>query len=97
MVLNGGIDEFVVFVKKKTAYEVRISDWSSDVCSSDLLDGGRRHRYRAEDRGRDRLRALAAAVADGCGGLARCARPGRLCPRGRLAFPVPRPPAVRRA
>src|SRR3546814_4869783 len=26
------------FVKQKTAYEMRISDWSSDVCSSDLLD-----------------------------------------------------------
>src|SRR3546814_10078849 len=25
------------FVKQKTAYEVRISDWSSDVCSSDLV------------------------------------------------------------
>src|SRR3546814_9172510 len=25
------------FVKKKTAYVLRISDWSSDVCSSDLL------------------------------------------------------------
>src|SRR3546814_12274498 len=25
------------FFKKKTAYEMRISDWSSDVCSSDLL------------------------------------------------------------
>src|SRR3546814_6964569 len=25
------------FLKKKTAYEVRISDWSSDVCSSDLV------------------------------------------------------------
>src|SRR3546814_10178799 len=25
------------FFKQKTAYEVRISDWSSDVCSSDLL------------------------------------------------------------
>src|SRR3546814_2931219 len=25
------------FLKQKTAYEVRISDWSSDVCSSDLL------------------------------------------------------------
>src|SRR3546814_3373944 len=24
------------FCKEKTAYEVRISDWSSDVCSSDL-------------------------------------------------------------
>src|SRR3546814_8159583 len=25
------------FVKQKTAYEMRISDWSSDVCSSDLM------------------------------------------------------------
>src|SRR3546814_10084877 len=27
---------FFFFVKQKTAYEMRISDWSSDVCSSDL-------------------------------------------------------------
>src|SRR3546814_8053826 len=27
---------FVCFFKQKTAYEMRISDWSSDVCSSDL-------------------------------------------------------------
>src|SRR3546814_6441481 len=26
-----------VFFKQKTAYEMRMSDWSSDVCSSDLL------------------------------------------------------------
>src|SRR3546814_2552089 len=26
------------FFKQKKAYEMRISDWSSDVCSSDLLD-----------------------------------------------------------
>src|SRR3546814_4604597 len=32
----------VVFFKQKTAYEMRISDWSSDVCSSDLA-----HRQRA--------------------------------------------------
>src|SRR3546814_1330886 len=25
------------FFKQKTAYEMRISDWSSDVCSSDLM------------------------------------------------------------
>src|SRR3546814_8536127 len=30
---------FVVFFKQKTAYEMRISDWSSDVCSSDLRPG----------------------------------------------------------
>src|SRR3546814_11730555 len=44
---------FVFFFKQKTAYEMRISDWSSDVCSSDLRfaavdrlgrDGGYRHR-----------------------------------------------------
>src|SRR3546814_5151065 len=28
------------FFKQKTAYEMRISDWSSDVCSSDLHTGG---------------------------------------------------------
>src|SRR3546814_11333554 len=27
------------FFKQKTAYEMRISDWSSDVCSSDLQEG----------------------------------------------------------
>src|SRR3546814_2669947 len=35
--------ECFFFFKQKTAYEVRISDWSSDVCSSDLReedDGG---------------------------------------------------------
>src|SRR3546814_2422326 len=29
----------VFFFKQKTAYDVRISDWSSDLCSSDLADG----------------------------------------------------------
>src|SRR3546814_2092764 len=49
----------VFFFKQKTAYEMRISDWSSDVCSSDLLyrrlhlypDHQRRHRWsRSPDR-----------------------------------------------
>src|SRR3546814_7677109 len=36
--LVGVVDTAVVFFfKQKTAYEMRISDWSSDVCSSDLL------------------------------------------------------------
>src|SRR3546814_8375251 len=30
----------VFFFKQKTAYEMRISDWSSDVCSSDLPESG---------------------------------------------------------
>src|SRR3546814_7428689 len=34
-------DVFIVFFfKQKTAYEMRISDWSSDVCSSDLKRSG---------------------------------------------------------
>src|SRR3546814_19794426 len=33
---------FFFFFKQKTAYEMRISDWSSDVCSSDLVDAERR-------------------------------------------------------
>src|SRR3546814_4295672 len=36
------VDNFIIvlfffFFKQKTAYEMRISDWSSDVCSSDLI------------------------------------------------------------
>src|SRR3546814_5124637 len=30
---------FLFCFKQKTAYELRISDWSSDVCSSDLASG----------------------------------------------------------
>src|SRR3546814_4898926 len=30
-------DDVLFFFKQKTAYDMRISDWSSDVCSSDLL------------------------------------------------------------
>src|SRR3546814_6028198 len=32
------VDVFFFFFKQKTAYEMRISDWSSDVCSSDLAE-----------------------------------------------------------
>src|SRR3546814_7983958 len=34
---------FIFFFKQKTAYEMRISDWSSDVCSSDLFVHDRMH------------------------------------------------------
>src|SRR3546814_1795554 len=37
----------VFFFKQKTAYEMRISDWSSDVCSSDLKQRSRRGRVGA--------------------------------------------------
>src|SRR3546814_9695293 len=39
----------VFFFKQKTAYEMRISDWSSDVCSSDLEQVEDRF-YRTDDR-----------------------------------------------
>src|SRR3546814_3138985 len=42
------------FFKQKTAYEMRISDWSSDVCSSDLRAARRRG---GADRGADRAAA----------------------------------------
>src|SRR3546814_6363191 len=47
---------FVFFFKQKTAYEMRISDWSSDVCSSDLA-----RRRRAGHAARPRLAADRAA------------------------------------
>src|SRR3546814_17049353 len=39
MLRNELFDVVLFFFKQKTAYEMRISDWSSDVCSSDLVDG----------------------------------------------------------
>src|SRR3546814_2594810 len=41
------------FCKQKTAYELRISDWSSDVCSSDFFRGRRR---RGEEAGAEHAR-----------------------------------------
>src|SRR3546814_3662376 len=45
------------FFKQKTAYDIRISDWSSDVCSSDLprSRGSCRSRQREGEDGRNRL------------------------------------------
>src|SRR3546814_2975512 len=37
---------FFFFFKQKTAYEMRISDWSSDVCSSDLAVVGQQQQAR---------------------------------------------------
>src|SRR3546814_7715400 len=45
---------FCFFFKQKTAYEMRISDWSSDVCSSDLpRQGGFTGTYRLLVRGKN--------------------------------------------
>src|SRR3546814_20875376 len=56
------------FFKQKTAYEMRISDWSSDVCSSDLQDG-RADAAAADQRleGRQVTILLLLHVADGLG------------------------------
>src|SRR3546814_1505795 len=35
-IIDLGVVALFSFFKQKTAYELRISDWSSDVCSSDL-------------------------------------------------------------
>src|SRR3546814_4227924 len=55
---------FVFLFKQKTAYEMRISDWSSDVCSSDL-------RFRSQAGGvPQHLRVIAVALAQGVVGVA---------------------------
>src|SRR3546814_3758739 len=53
---------FFFFSKQKTAYEMRISDWSSDVCSSDLLE-------RAADIKRESVQVVDAIVAQDIGKL----------------------------
>src|SRR3546814_2913435 len=64
---------FFFFFKQKTAYEMRISDWSSDVCSSDLqqilerreqdvleVDGQRQHQV---EEGGDRRQFVLETIA----------------------------------
>src|SRR3546814_6133138 len=57
------------FFKQKTAYELRMSDWSSDVCSSDLrMPVGRLHLRRETDAtqlGRDMVGRLLAVLGKG--------------------------------
>src|SRR3546814_5409010 len=64
---------FVFFFQQKTAYEMRISDWSSDVCSSDL--------------GVDRRAVDAEALAEGAHPLViliELLTPGQRAPRDQL-------------
>src|SRR3546814_18051194 len=74
----------VFFFKQKTAYEMRISDWSSDVCSSDLSQpaGLSRPRGRAADLVAGLPHALRLAAARGGGESRRRRHCGHL---GRLA------------
>src|SRR3546814_53053 len=50
---------FFFFFKQKTSYEMRISDWSSDVCSSDLFEA-----VHLDEQLVQRLLALVVAVAE---------------------------------
>src|SRR3546814_1333634 len=54
------------FFKQKTAYEMRISDWSSDVCSSDLIgvEEAFRQRPHPHPHGLDRMPYARAAARD---------------------------------
>src|SRR3546814_1945452 len=49
------------FSKQKTAYEMRISDWSADVCSSDLLVGP----HPAQDRDQRAARECGSEITNG--------------------------------
>src|SRR3546814_4208594 len=83
---------FIFFFKQKTAYEMRISDWSSDVCSSDLAGGaGRSADERASQLRDPRRPADAARQGRGVRGGARAPEGAR----GRSGHPVA--PAARRA
>src|SRR3546814_1093077 len=58
---------YLFFFKQKTAYEMRISDWSSDVCSSDLrpeTDGGNEPGLRPDRRRRSQQVVGAALPGD---------------------------------
>src|SRR3546814_6371564 len=76
----------VFFFKQKTAYEMRISDWSSDVCSSDLEQsrGGARDACRCAGRQGAAHRPALIPLADG---VIAAVHPDRQCatrhgPRG---------------
>src|SRR3546814_7449749 len=54
------------FFKQKTAYEVRISDWSSDVCAADLRSGEDRPLLVESRHSRDRTQSRASSRASNC-------------------------------
>src|SRR3546814_8315219 len=74
------------FFKQKTAYELRMSDWSSDVCSSDLHVG-------AEQRRRDQQQHEREPALIEAGPFAACLAVDRHARRCRAVIP---PPAQRR-
>src|SRR3546814_7179288 len=71
---------YVFFFKQKTAYELRISDWSSDVCSSDLIQAAAEAIERPEQFGEEpvggSLRHFRLALLlDACGLRQQCFEP----------------------
>src|SRR3546814_2173833 len=64
---------FFFFFKQKTAYELRISDWSSDVCSSDLHQHCERSLYRTAA-GISHVRPLQGGAGESVGGPRKIAR-----------------------
>src|SRR3546814_5578454 len=91
---------FFFFFKQKTAYEMRISDWSSDVCSSDLRrPRGARHLDQSDQD--HRQGHIFAEIGMGAhprdkGRLARVAK-RHLFPRPDLAHPVAKPDVDKRS
>src|SRR3546814_5759337 len=85
------LSRFVVFFfKQKTAYEMRISDWSSDVCSSDLP-----RKWIKTPRARARGRSVAACVMGQACAPAPVPRVGRARGYGRARDPSSPGRAVR--
>src|SRR3546814_3661991 len=75
----------VFFFKQKTAYEMRISDWSSDVCSSDLERRRGDIDFGTDDDRRDAGQDIADRTADAAGDDPHHQRgKGRNAPRQRL-------------
>src|SRR3546814_20297681 len=74
---------FFFFFKQKTAYEMRISDWSSDVCSSDLFEiaVAARHVHYRRDGFDGQRRAAEIRVQDDAAGVDRAAQGALPAPR----------------
>src|SRR3546814_1284731 len=64
MTMSAASRRFFFFFKQKTAYEMRISDWSSDVCSSDLPDEGGQALRPRSGRASSQLRGALGACRD---------------------------------
>src|SRR3546814_3924306 len=78
------------FCKQKTAYEMRISDWSSDVCSSDLRRGFALRGVGASGKS-------LSAPSQGRGADSCFQEAGRCCAPGGTAGPRPPPDGVTRS